>query len=302
MIEEKKENTNKFDKRIISSAHINFLFGAGVNGNAFPQLDGFGRTCRKIKELGGNVDNGFENGVDTLENEEDRQSIKRVFMDEFAEKVSQIDFKKESVKNIENLLRKTYQIVKESQNRNPDMKQINIYSLNYDNIIERCLMKLGYFSNSIAASNVSEVSQLIDVIGYNYNSKKYIPSFMISKLHGDMSNPILPGKEKYNKIIDENYFEIVFNMKAQLSRQNSILIVLGYSGNDKHINKIIHDCIDTGLIVYWFKYDNKEKIPYESFDNSTILIREQNDNDEKVDTTKVCFEDLEETWTEKSEE
>lgn len=30
--------SNCFDTNILSSSHINFLFGAGVNGKAFPQL------------------------------------------------------------------------------------------------------------------------------------------------------------------------------------------------------------------------------------------------------------------------
>ncbi|WP_180963097.1 hypothetical protein [Massilicoli timonensis] len=34
----------KLNKNILSSSHINFLFGVGVNRSAFPQLKGFIKT------------------------------------------------------------------------------------------------------------------------------------------------------------------------------------------------------------------------------------------------------------------
>lgn len=138
------------------------------------------------------------------------------------------------------------------------MKQINIYTLNYDTIIENILEKLGYLYNAISASNNSSKAGLIDVIGYDYNIKRYIPTFMISKLHGDIEKPIIPGKAKYKEILNEDYFEVAFNMKEQLCRPNSILIIIGYSGRDKHINKILEDCLNAGLTIYWYKYSESD--------------------------------------------
>lgn len=57
---------NCFDINVLSSSHINFLFGAGVNGKAFPQLKSFTDTLSKIEELGGNIENGLESGIDSL--------------------------------------------------------------------------------------------------------------------------------------------------------------------------------------------------------------------------------------------
>lgn len=61
----------KFDRNVLSSVHINFLFGAGVNGNAFPQLKSFNNTLAKIEELGGNIENGLEFGIDSLNSSDD---------------------------------------------------------------------------------------------------------------------------------------------------------------------------------------------------------------------------------------
>ena len=66
----------------------------------------------------------------------------------------------------------------------------------------------------------------MNVIGLDYVTRKYIPSFMISKLHGNIQKPIIPGKAKYRDMLNEDYFEIAFNMKEKLCRNNSILIVI----------------------------------------------------------------------------
>ena len=44
-------DTVKFDSKILSSSHINFLFGAGVNGTAFPQIYKFSKSLELLKHL-----------------------------------------------------------------------------------------------------------------------------------------------------------------------------------------------------------------------------------------------------------
>lgn len=290
------------EKNILASAHINFLFGAGVNGRALPQLKDFKKTEKVLKEKGCNTAGGLEAAIDTISSEDDRNEIKKTFIDEFLEFHNKATDEKSfsenfSIKNIKNMLRKTYSIVHDAQNRNPSMKQVNIYTLNYDSIIEKALTQLGYLYNEISASNTATKASLLNVIGYDYKTKKYIPSFMISKLHGDIDNPIIPGKAKYKEMLNENYFEVAFNMKEQLCRQNSILIVIGYSGNDNHINKILEECINAGLTIYWYKYSEGDVVPFEA--GNQLRIREQEDQDNKQDSTKNCYEDMEQAWGEK---
>lgn len=293
---------NVLDKNVLSSTHISFLFGAGVNGGALPQLQAFIQTLSEVEDLGGDTSEGLEHGIDDIESEEDREQVKEIFIEEFTEfhdaALKPKTFRNsKSIKNLKSLIRKTYSIVNEAQNRNPSMKQINIYTLNYDIIVETILSQLGYLYNSISASNNSTKAGLMDVIGYNYNVNKYIPTFMVSKLHGDIDKPIIPGKSKYKDILNEDYFEVVFNMKEQLCRPNSILIVIGYSGKDNHINKILEDCLNAGLTIYWYKYSEDDKIPFEN--KANVIIRDQNDYDDKQDTTLVCYQDMETSWAEK---
>lgn len=292
-----------FKKEILSSTHINFLFGAGVNGKALPQLAAFEKTISKIQDLGGDVSNGLESGIDSLDNEEDRILVKEVFKKEFEEfhqKALANWDGDNSINNLLALLRKVHSVVHETQNRNPDMKQINIYTLNYDEIVENALTQLGYFYNSISASETATKASLMDVIGYDYKVGKYIPSFMVSKIHGDIKKPIIPGKAKYLDMLNADYFEIAFNMKEQLCKPNSILIVIGYSGRDDHINKIIQDCLNAGLTIYWYKFSNKDTPPFSM--GVQIKIKEQEDYKKPVDTTELCYKDMENAWEEKSEE
>lgn len=295
--------SNCFDTNILSSSHINFLFGAGVNGKAFPQLKSFTDTLSKIEELGGNIESGLESGIDSLSSSAHKKIVKDVFIKEFMEadaKMNEKFGKDMSLINLEKMLRKTYLLVNESQNRIPSMKQINIFTLNYDQIVEKTLSGLGYFFSEISASNTTTRAMLLDVIGYNFNVKKYVPTFMVSKLHGDIDNPIIPGKSKYQEMLNEDYFEIAFNMKEKLCRQNSILIVIGYSGRDEHINKILKDCLNAGLTIYWYKFAQMDIVPFE--ENNQIIVRQQEDYSNPQDTTANCYRDMEQVWEKKLEE
>ena len=134
-----------FNKEILSSAHINFLFGAGVNGNAFPQLSGFTETLKKMEELGANDELGFEERLDMLE-VNDRETIKELFKYEFQKYQDKTNYETDSIKNLELMLSKTAQIVANAQNRTKSMNQVNIYTLNYDNIVEEVLQRRGLFT------------------------------------------------------------------------------------------------------------------------------------------------------------
>ena len=283
-----------FRSEIISSSHINFLFGAGVNGSALPQLTNasFKKTSDLLGQKGVNLKNGIESAIDQLKNAEERNDVKQTFMEEFKafHEVALSNKDSKSIDNLRSLLSMTYSIVAKSENRKASMKQVNIFTLNYDKIVEVLLDELGYFYNSVSASNSSSKLFLKDVIGYDYVSKRYIPSFMISKLHGDIDRPIIPGKKKYEEILTPDYFEVAFQMKEKLSRENSILIVIGYSGHDDHINDIVKDCIHNGLTVYWYLYGMEDEGNDLPFDKNSIRIVKQ--REEGQDTTFNCWEDL----------
>ncbi len=287
----------EFDSKILSSSHLNFLFGAGINGGAFPQISGFKKSLKLLKTLLGEEIDSFEKAIDSLPNKEDKEQVIDEFKKEFVEFSEKIDYSHISIKNIEKLFSNIQRLVEESENRTKTTKQINIFTLNYDFIVENVLDSLGFLSNSISSSNIRNHDRFFYMVGYNFSFNKFVPTYLISKLHGDISNPVLPGNEKYDLMMQANRFEILFKMKEKLSRENSILFVIGYSGYDEHINKILKDCVSTGLTIYWFKYKKEDQIP-ESLINSVSII--ENDNGE--DTSLVCANMVSKLWEKSLEE
>ena len=141
----------------------------------------------------------------------------------------------------------------------------------------------------------AEVTEYLTLTPFLYNTLFFVT------MNLDKWNALAPDVQSAIEKVNEEYFEIAFNMKQQLCRPNSILIVIGYSGCDNHINKLLQDCINSGLLIYWYLYDNTEKNKISlSDDNRQIKIRSQN-SENKEDTTKLCFDDLEAAWAEKSE-
>lgn len=290
-------DTIKFDSKILSSSHINFLFGAGVNGTAFPQINNFNRSIELLKKLSKGTFQNFEDGLDKLKTDEDKKQILNLFLAEFKEFNESIDFTHNSIKHIEMLFSYINRLIEESENRTKTTKQVNIYTLNYDTIVEKVLENLGYLCNSISSSNIKNHDKFFYMVGYNFLFNKFVPTYLVSKLHGDIDNPILPGINKYDSMILANRFEILFKMKEKLSRENSVLIVIGYSGNDEHINKILKDCILSGLTIYWFKFKKEDYVPQNIIDSISII-----ENEEGIDTTLKCSNMVKELWAKSLEE
>lgn len=279
------------DRNLISSSHINFLFGAGVNGLAFPQLNGFTDTIDFMKGLLKNSDINFEDAIESLD-EENRKKAYKKFYNEFKSFEKKVDYEHQSLVHLREMLQEIYKIVERTENRQRDMKQINIYTLNYDTIVEHILDTLGYLNNSVSASNLGENIKFLDLVAYDYTTYKYMPTFMISKLHGDIDRAIYPGINKYSTSLASEYFEINFRMKEQLCKYNSVLFVIGYSCNDEHINKILLDCIKHGLVIYWFKFFETDKV-LDGCPQNQLIVVDQYDYTQRVDSTLICKQKLE---------
>ena len=52
--------------------------------------------------------------------------------------------------------------------------------------------------------------------------------------------------------------------------------------------------------MYWYKYSDKDNPPFTT--GLQIKVKNQEDYKKPVDTTKLCYEDLEKAWEKKSEE
>lgn len=190
------------------------------------------------------------------------------------------------------------QIIENSENRTNSMKQVNVYTLNYDSIVETAIEEMGLITNHLSSTNIETFDSLFNIVAYDYALKKFIPTYLISQLHGDLKNPILPGVNKYDDILQAKKFELLFKMKEHLSRRCSVLFVIGYSGHDKHINNILKDCIKAGLTIYWINFESNSDIPSDLTNEDVFVIEGDGTND----STAVLNRRLKESWEQLSEE
>ena len=292
---ENNEIITSFDSNILSSCNINFLFGAGVNGKLFPQMNQFEKTLNFFKKHN-IVSKSVEEGMNELKDDSLVRQARQVFCDELKEFNNSIDKTNVSFTNIINLFTVVDSLIANSENRQRIMKQVNIYTLNYDSIIEDVFKEKHFIYNTISASNVNERGKFLNMVGYDYEYKCYLPTYLIHHIHGEMDCPVLPGAKKYDDMIQEKSFEMLFNMKSRLNRPNSILIVIGYSGNDTHINEFISFAAKNDLTVYWFKYSNKSLIPDSLASLVRIVEGKKKDDKSYKDSTEVCKDMIERLW------
>jgi hypothetical protein len=282
--------------KLITSSKISLLLGSGANGNLFPKLYEFKKTIEKLKDILGKKEinaHKIEYLISGIKDIDKREEVLKTFKNEIHEFHNDINFDNSSTENIFAMLQELDRLVQYEENRTFRTKQINIFTLNYDTILETILKESGLFCNVLMPNNVKKQSYLYSLIGQDYMTKKYKTTFLLSKIHGNIDDPILPGLAKFDELLAEKYFELLFNMKSILKEPNSTLFVIGYSGNDEHINQLMDDCVGSGLTIYWLRYKKEEKIP-SNLEKKVIVIDQPNDTLE--DTTKLLAEGLRKLW------
>lgn len=215
---------------LIRGKNINFLIGAGASVPLYPSLS-FGE--------------GYPTFEDIVSNNKVLKESK-IFMYLYYFKkwiepmgISNVDFQKkysqdEVYKNYEKLVRVLYNYLQGESNEAP--KRINIFSTNYDLLLERAIDEflfhnpLIYFndgSRGVFKKYVSNKNYYLNVThsGYNDNYRREVPTINLFKLHGSISWGISSDKI----IVNED------NEKIDLIRE----IIGKISLSDKDINDII---------------------------------------------------------------
>lgn len=271
--------------KVLGSCNINFLFGAGVNGKAFPDFSQFTNTI-KVKNDEGLRGNGIEAALAACKDEQVRQTVLDAFVSEYNNKEYELDT--DSCGNLKRLLRATHTVVSRAENRHPESKRINVFTLNYDRIVEEILEGCGFFTYTLTSDSKAYLP--FNVVGYNTETRTFIPTFAVYKLHGSVDgsrklhrdNIVFPGADKLGNVIS-HFYETLFSMKGELLRKNSVLFVIGYSWKDAHVNDIIGSAVDNGLTVIFPQYKPDDKVKA-AFGDKVILIPPAKP-DEPCDTT-----------------
>lgn len=282
-------------RKALGSCSINFLFGAGVNGGAFPYFAQFCRTIKAMNEEG-LVGNNIEAALRSCSDDRVRQSVLDVFADEYNGH-SDYQLNHKSLINLRRLLVSSSLVVNKAENRHPESKRLNVFTLNYDRIVEEILEDSALFSYTLTGDR-SKSHLPFNVVGYDISTRTFVPTFSVYKLHGsvgtdrvlDSESIVFPGQDKLGSVIS-NFYETLFAMKGELLRKNSALFVIGYSWSDDHVNGIIIDAIASGLTVYWPQYRSSDELP-PSLEGGVVVIP-PTDCETPEDTTKtlaVLFE------------
>lgn len=292
--EEAQANLIALLHKILGSCNINFLFGAGVNGSAFPFFAQYDDTIKKMNKLG-LPGNNIENALQKCDDEKTRDAVLDAFVEEFNSNSYKLE--DESLVNLRRLFTATHSSVNRAENRHPESKRINVFTLNYDRIVEEVLEASGYFNYVLKSDTKSFLP--FNVVGYNTETRAFVPTFAIYKLHGSVGADrkltsegiVFPGQDKLGSIISE-FYETLFAMKSELLRRNAVLFVIGYSWSDDHVNDVIKSAIGSGLTVVFPQYKADTAIPdWLTNDNAIIIPPGERRKDKKpCDTTKTLAE------------
>lgn len=146
-------------------------------------------------------------------------------------------------------------------------KPINIFTTNYDQFNEQALDSLGfYYNNGFSGSCIRKFNPNVYNYVYVENMNLHrdvwgrVSSFFnLYKIHGSI-NWVVKDNEVFEKPVDlcgdervliyptpqkdrstlmTPYSDLMRNMQQELIKNNSVLITLGYSFSDDHINRII---------------------------------------------------------------
>lgn len=296
-------NYSIFLKSIFSSSHINFLFGAGVNGQLFPQTNSDKMILEITKiiptydnnlTLEENISNYYNKNLKKDNNIESK--IINVFKDYNKIAIEKIkEGNNEDFKNLVDLIRKTVEIIDETDNRNLSMKELNIFTLNYDTVIDEALEKLNLQYMIYDSKNIIQKSSMYETILFDYNVEKFLSRINVFKIHGNIeyNEIITPSSKKYEEIIQSSFFELQSAFKRKLERKNSTLIIIGYGFADLHINNILKNLIQKQILLINLNYGKENNKNFVKFRESVPLHSEKIINIEQkneINSTKYLFD------------
>ncbi|MDR0605136.1 MAG: SIR2 family protein [Bacteroidales bacterium] len=265
-------------RRIIQSAHLDFLIGAGCSYPALSVL--------------GNIEKDIQTALKS-EDFNQAEKIKFDFLVKHFELTQSLrdpwisDEGLETIKNYESLLDNIANILFERKS-NILYKQANIFSTNYDLLIEAAagnrddsiILNDGFRRtsqlNKLYQYSTSEFFNVIKSTGSIYNYQFEIPIINLLKLHGSMNweiihdsvfqsfdhldkadkvktgttikdmeifnnsfSLVLPQKDKFRQtVLDNTYYNLLRLYANELDKENVVLIVDGFSFADEHILEI----------------------------------------------------------------
>lgn len=276
-----KENLLKDDdkelvenlKSVAINKQLNFLIGSGTSVPAIPLM----------------------NQVEVRPGEDLNTNLTKTVM-EVSKKIIMNDSTVENIVNVQRTYTKFLQIIVDLlnlSNARQTPKHVNIFTTNYDLFLENAADVImrnnrvvfndganGYFKRVLDSSNYNRV---VAYKGLNDNYIDEIPSISLIKPHGSVnwksddndkiqimndvvSDPVIvkpTGYESQETFINNHFHEMLRLFQLELDKPQSVLIIIGFSFQDKHIGKMIKRAMQNPeLMIYVFGYVDEDKGKY----------------------------------------
>lgn len=324
----------------IQSGHINLLIGAGCSSN-------FLGTLGDIEEKMN--DNNSYIALKAKKEYYDLIVKSKAILDKNT-KISEETKLKKTKDNYDNFLRLWAKIIL-VRSSNIINKQINIFTTNFDMFIEDSCERLdiayndGFRGQIKPTFNIANFNKIQKYKSLQFDNTSDIPIFNIIKLHGSISWKaeeevilysngdhiehiedcdnfeeyynklaiINPNKDKHFKtVLDANYASMLRKFALELEKENSVLILIGFSLADKHIKDLLYSVMKSNptLIIFYFSYEkyciNDDK-HNEKQNHNLYIISPNNEieipqnttekNQKSTEKDKFSFEDVSECFS-----
>ena len=194
-------------------------------------------------------------------------------------------------------------------NRKAGLSRANVFTLNYDLLLEKCADQLGILLND---GFDGAVERWLNTAQFDLDY--YYPSGIVGdkpvrcervlnffKLHGsinwaknanriikancDYKNMLIyPSAAKYDETLFDPFSDIFRRFSVSIKRSNGALIVIGYSFYDKHVNQIILQALEQPMFRLIVIDPNKTNIVKNFPESSRFLVR--------IKTINLSFEEF----------
>lgn len=153
--------------------------------------------------------------------------------------------------------------------RKPTEPRVQLYTTNYDTLFEQAAQRMNYTiidGFSFSYPRLFNGSNFDHDVVYRErtrikNEESFIPNVIqLFKLHGSIDwekdgekiyqkecvkKPciIYPASDKYESSYDQPYFEMMSHLQSTLRKEGTLLMVVGFGFQDKHIQNVIKEAV-----------------------------------------------------------
>ena len=275
MVEKFDINDIKQLRYFAMTKRLNFLIGSGASVPAIPLMSSF-----RSNDISDEEANNFLS-------DKVKEVSKKVLED--TSKASNEEDIKAVLKRYSEFIKVILQLLYHANSRQVT-KNINIFTTNYDLFIEKSLDELmkyesfvfndggnGYFNRILDSANYNKS---VAYRGLNDNYLNELPTLSLIKPHGSMNwernqednilirnsvveNPVVvkpTGIEGQETFLNNHFHDMLRVFQLELDKPQSILIVIGFSFQDRHIAKMLNRSLkNPELNVFIFCYSEFDK-------------------------------------------